>query len=136
MIFISLETLSISSYLMTGYTKRDPRSNEAALKYLLIGAASTAVFLYGVSLLYGLSGTNAAKCNRGWNCQCQRWSISRFSYRSSICGCRCRLQNLLPSTSGHQTFMKVLHTSHCLPICRFKSSWVCLSNPSDEQPFP
>ncbi|MBG1266110.1 NAD(P)H-quinone oxidoreductase subunit N [Nostoc sp. WHI] len=56
MIFISLETLSISSYLLTGYTKRDPRSNEAALKYLLIGASSTAIFLYGVSLLYGLSG--------------------------------------------------------------------------------
>jgi NAD(P)H-quinone oxidoreductase subunit 2 len=56
MTFISLETLSISSYLLTGYTKRDPRSNEAALKYLLIGASSTAVFLYGVSLLYGLSG--------------------------------------------------------------------------------
>lgn len=55
-IFISLETLSISSYLMTGYMKRDPRSNEAALKYLLIGASSSAVFLYGVSLLYGLSG--------------------------------------------------------------------------------
>ena len=56
MVFISLETLSISSYLLTGYTKRDPRSNEASLKYLLIGASSTAVFLYGVSLLYGLSG--------------------------------------------------------------------------------
>ncbi len=56
MIFISLELLSISSYLMTGYMKRDPRSNEAALKYLLIGASSSAIFLYGVSLLYGLSG--------------------------------------------------------------------------------
>ncbi|NET59528.1 MAG: NAD(P)H-quinone oxidoreductase subunit N [Symploca sp. SIO2E6] len=55
-IFISLETLSIASYMMTGYMKRDPRSNEAALKYLLIGAASSAVFLYGLSLLYGLSG--------------------------------------------------------------------------------
>ncbi|NEP12056.1 MAG: NAD(P)H-quinone oxidoreductase subunit N [Symploca sp. SIO2C1] len=55
-IFISLETLSIASYMMTGYMKRDPRSNEAALKYLLIGAASSAVFLYGISLLYGLSG--------------------------------------------------------------------------------
>ncbi|MBD2537686.1 NAD(P)H-quinone oxidoreductase subunit N [Coleofasciculus sp. FACHB-SPT36] len=55
-IFVALETLSISSYLMTGYMKRDPRSNEAALKYLLIGASSTAIFLYGVSLLYGLSG--------------------------------------------------------------------------------
>jgi NAD(P)H-quinone oxidoreductase subunit 2 len=36
--------------------KRDPRSNEAALKYLLIGASSSAIFLYGLSLLYGLSG--------------------------------------------------------------------------------
>lgn len=56
MVFVALETLSISSYLLTGYMKRDPRSNEAALKYLLIGAASSAIFLYGVSLLYGLSG--------------------------------------------------------------------------------
>lgn len=56
MIFVALETLSISSYLLTGYMKRDPRSNEAALKYLLIGAASSAIFLYGISLLYGLSG--------------------------------------------------------------------------------
>jgi NAD(P)H-quinone oxidoreductase subunit 2 len=56
MIFVSLESLSISSYLLTGYTKRDPRSNEAALKYLLIGASSSAIFLYGSSLLYGLSG--------------------------------------------------------------------------------
>jgi NAD(P)H-quinone oxidoreductase subunit 2 len=55
-IFISLEMLSISSYLLTGYMKKDPRSNEAALKYLLIGASSSAVFLYGVSLLYGMSG--------------------------------------------------------------------------------
>ena len=55
-IFVALETLSISSYLLTGYMKRDPRSNEAALKYLLIGAASSAIFLYGISLLYGLSG--------------------------------------------------------------------------------
>lgn len=56
MVFVSLETLSIASYLLTGYMKRDPRSNEAALKYLLIGASSSAIFLYGVSLLYGLSG--------------------------------------------------------------------------------
>ena len=56
MVFVALETLSISSYLLTGYMKRDPRSNEAALKYLLIGASSSAIFLYGSSLLYGLSG--------------------------------------------------------------------------------
>jgi NAD(P)H-quinone oxidoreductase subunit 2 len=65
-IFVSLETLSISSYLLTGYMKRDPRSNEAALKYLLIGASSSAVFLYGISLLYGLSGgeTHLSKINQ------------------------------------------------------------------------
>lgn len=56
MTYVSFETLGISSYLLTGYMKRDPRSNEAALKYLLIGASSSAIFLYGISLLYGLSG--------------------------------------------------------------------------------
>lgn len=67
MIFISLETLSISSYMLTGYMKRDPRSNEAALKYLLIGASSSGIFLYGLSLLYGLSGgeTNLSAIAQG-----------------------------------------------------------------------
>jgi len=59
--FISLETLSVASYLLSGYLKRDPRSSEAALKYLLVGSAAAAVYLYGSSLLYGLSGsTNLA----------------------------------------------------------------------------
>ncbi len=55
-IFISLETLSVASYLLSGYMKRDARSSEAALKYLLVGSAAAAVFLYGASLLYGLTG--------------------------------------------------------------------------------
>ncbi len=58
-IFISLETLSVASYLLSGYMKRDARSSEAALKYLLVGSAAAAVFLYGASLLYGLSGGNS-----------------------------------------------------------------------------
>ncbi len=56
-IFISLETLSVASYLLSGYMKRDARSSEAALKYLLVGSAAAAVFLYGASLLYGISGS-------------------------------------------------------------------------------
>ncbi len=56
-VFISLETLSVASYLLSGYMKRDARSSEAALKYLLVGSAAAAVFLYGSSLLYGISGT-------------------------------------------------------------------------------
>ncbi len=56
-VFISLETLSVASYLLSGYLKRDPRSSEAALKYLLVGSAAAAVYLYGSSLLYGFSGS-------------------------------------------------------------------------------
>lgn len=58
-VFVSLETLSVASYLLSGYMKRDARSSEAALKYLLVGSAAAAVFLYGASLLYGLSGTTS-----------------------------------------------------------------------------
>jgi len=58
-IFVSLETLSVASYLLSGYMKRDARSSEAALKYLLVGSAAAAVFLYGASLLYGISGGNS-----------------------------------------------------------------------------
>ena len=58
-VFVSLETLSVASYLLSGYMKRDARSSEAALKYLLVGSAAAAVFLYGASLLYGLSGSTS-----------------------------------------------------------------------------
>mgnify|MGYP001162851683 CR=1 FL=1 len=58
-VFVSLETLSVASYLLSGYLKGDARSSEAALKYLLVGSAAAAVFLYGSSLLYGLSGTTS-----------------------------------------------------------------------------
>lgn len=55
-IFVSLECLSLSSYLLAGYAKRDVRSNEAAMKYLLMGGVSSAILVYGFSWLYGLSG--------------------------------------------------------------------------------
>ena len=51
--------LSVASYLLSGYRKRDARSSEAALKCLLVGSAAAAVFLYGASLLYGLSGSTS-----------------------------------------------------------------------------
>jgi NADH-quinone oxidoreductase subunit N len=56
MIFISLELTSLSLYILTAFNKRDPRSAEAALKYFLFGGMSAAVTLFGLSLLYGLSG--------------------------------------------------------------------------------
>ncbi len=58
MLFVALETLGISSYILVGYLRGDLKSAEAALKYLLYGGASTAVLLFGLSLLYGVSGGN------------------------------------------------------------------------------
>ncbi|HYU59067.1 MAG TPA: NADH-quinone oxidoreductase subunit N [Actinomycetota bacterium] len=57
MLFISLELVSAPGFLMAGLRKGDPRSNEAALKFFLIGVLSTAVMLYGMSLIYGVTGT-------------------------------------------------------------------------------
>ncbi len=57
MTFLGLEILSISSYVLAGYRRGDPRSNESALKYFLLGAFSTAFMLYGIALLYGATGS-------------------------------------------------------------------------------
>jgi NADH-quinone oxidoreductase subunit N len=57
MIFISLELTSLSLYILTAFDKRNPKSAEAALKYFLFGGMSAAFTLFGLSLLYGLSGS-------------------------------------------------------------------------------
>ncbi|HEX7185959.1 MAG TPA: NADH-quinone oxidoreductase subunit N [Thermoanaerobaculia bacterium] len=56
-IWISLETMALASYILAGYFKRHLRSNEAALKYFILGALSSGILLYGISLLYGATGT-------------------------------------------------------------------------------
>ncbi len=56
-IFVALELLSIPAYLLAGWKKRDLKSNEAALKYYLLGVISTGVMLYGMSLVFGATGT-------------------------------------------------------------------------------
>ncbi|MCC7087581.1 MAG: NADH-quinone oxidoreductase subunit N [Chloroflexi bacterium] len=55
--YIALELLSFSLYILVGYLKRDNLSSEASLKYILLGAFSSAMFLYGMSLIYGVTGT-------------------------------------------------------------------------------
>jgi len=57
MLFISLELVSAPGFLLAGFRKGDPRSNEAALKFFLISVLSTAVMLYGMSLIFGVTGT-------------------------------------------------------------------------------
>jgi NADH-quinone oxidoreductase subunit N len=56
-IWISLEVMALSSYILAGYFKREKKSNEAALKYFILGALSSGILLYGISLLYGATGT-------------------------------------------------------------------------------
>ena len=57
MIFISMEFLSLTSYILAGYLKGDKKSAESSLKYLLFGVAASAVMLYGMSFIYGITGT-------------------------------------------------------------------------------
>lgn len=57
MIFLGLETLSISSYILLGVKRTDPKSSESALKYFLLGSFSSAFLLYGIALAYGATRT-------------------------------------------------------------------------------
>jgi len=55
--FLGLETMAISFYVLAGFLRRDRKSNEGAVKYLLLGAFSSGILAYGFSILYGLSAT-------------------------------------------------------------------------------
>lgn len=62
MIYLSLEFLSLTSYVLVGYLRGDPKSSEGGIKYFLYGAVTSAMMLYGISLLYGITGsTNLAE---------------------------------------------------------------------------
>ncbi|MFN2479915.1 MAG: NADH-quinone oxidoreductase subunit N, partial [Pyrinomonadaceae bacterium] len=56
-LFISLELMALTFYVLVSFTRRERRSNEAGMKYFLLGAFSSGVLLYGMSLLYGIAGS-------------------------------------------------------------------------------
>jgi len=56
-LYVGLELISITSYILVGLNKKSLRSNEAAFKYVVLGAISSAIVLYGMSFLYGMTGT-------------------------------------------------------------------------------
>src|SRR5438128_6925304 len=56
-LYVSLELMALTFYVLVAFTKREKRSNEAAMKYFLLGAFSSGVLLYGMSLLYGVAGS-------------------------------------------------------------------------------
>ncbi|MEC0225783.1 NADH-quinone oxidoreductase subunit N [Paenibacillus alba] len=57
-LYVGLELLSITSYLMVAMKKKDAQSNEGAFKYLVMGGISSAIILYGMSFLYGMTGSS------------------------------------------------------------------------------
>jgi NADH-quinone oxidoreductase subunit N len=64
-LFISLELMALTFYVLVGFTKRERRSNEAGMKYFLLGAFSSGVLLYGMSILFGIAGsTNLGDISR------------------------------------------------------------------------
>lgn len=56
MVFLAIETLSIATYILAGLLRAEPRSQEAAFKYFMLGAFSSALFLYGIATIYGALG--------------------------------------------------------------------------------
>ncbi|GFQ02622.1 NAD(P)H-quinone oxidoreductase subunit 2 b chloroplastic [Phtheirospermum japonicum] len=66
-IFVNPECFSLCFYLLSGYTKKDIRSNEATIKYLLVVGASSSILVRGFSWLYGSSGGDRASRNSEWS---------------------------------------------------------------------
>ena len=67
MLFVAWELMSIPTYILVGFLKKDPISNEAAIKYFLFGALSSAIIIYGISLAYGVTGsTNIGEVMQGF----------------------------------------------------------------------
>lgn len=65
-LYLGLELMALSTYILAGFIRHDVKSNEAALKYFLLGAFSSAFLLYGISLVYGLTGTTDLKAIAGF----------------------------------------------------------------------
>jgi NADH-quinone oxidoreductase subunit N len=57
MLYLGLELMALSTYVLAGFRRSDPKSTEAALKYFMLGAFSSAILLYGISLVYSYAGT-------------------------------------------------------------------------------
>jgi NAD(P)H-quinone oxidoreductase subunit 2 len=89
MVFVSLETLSISSYILAGYMRGNILSAEAGLKYLLYGGMATAILLFGLSILYGFTGSTGfseiAAAMPAYSTNPIVWSIMAIMIVGGIC---------------------------------------------------
>ena len=108
-VFLALEILSIPLYVLAAFDRRRLSSQEAGIKYFVLGAFSSAIFLYGIALVYGATGTTSLTGHRRRSCAATRCS-SRARCSPGSCCCssvsgsrsrRCR------STCGRPTCTRV-----------------------------
>ena len=90
-LFLGLETMALSFYVLTGFLRREKRSNEAALKYVLLGAFSSGILAYGFSILYGLTGaTNIRNIQAAFEPRSALARIIQFSHQPGTMGDQAR----------------------------------------------
>ncbi len=108
-LFIGLELMALSFYVMVGFLRTSKRSNEAAMKYLLLGAFSSGFLAYGFSVMYGISGStklaDIVRCDRGARSRSIRWYCWRWPLLRSGCYSRYRRHH---STCGRRMLTKAL----------------------------
>src|SRR5882757_2774759 len=90
-LFLGLETMALSFYVLTGFLRREKRSNEAALKYVLLGAFSSGILAYGFSIIYGLTGTtNTGNIQAAFDQRSSLGKIIEMSRQPSMMGSQAR----------------------------------------------
>jgi NADH-quinone oxidoreductase subunit N len=90
-LFLGLETMALSFYVLTGFLRREKRSNEAALKYVLLGAFSSGILAYGFSILYGLTGTtNIRNIQAAFDPRSRLAAVIEFSRQPGVMGDQAR----------------------------------------------
>jgi NADH-quinone oxidoreductase subunit N len=115
--FLGLETMALSFYVLTGFLRREKRSNEAALKYVLLGAFSSGILAYGFSLIYGMTGTtNIRNIQFAFDPRSDLARVIDFSHQSGGIGVQARqiltekypaALQIDPSLLYHATFFLV-----------------------------
>src|SRR5713226_7231985 len=99
-LFLGLETMALSFYVLTGFLRREKRSNEATLKYVLLGAFSSGILAYGFSIIYGLSGaTNIRNIQAAFDPRSRLASVIEYSRLPGAVGEQARqiLSELYPA---------------------------------------
>ena len=107
-LFLGLETMAISFYVLTGFLRRSRKSNEAALKYVLLGAFSSGILAYGFSLLYGLSGsTNIQAIGARLGERVQLMNVLKMAQMGGAQAAQIRnsLEAQLPGVMQHDPFL-------------------------------